>query len=153
MKRLKNIDALERFTQAKDASISRIIWIAANIESNQLEDIVSDMDESDFTRCFPWITISEPKFKDHFDDKKRLCGLIIDHDKYGLLAAVDFPQCDNFVFKNGKPISWSCNPGICRIGYVYAEDREGLLKEIEKYADEIFIEYQIEFKKKNSKNN
>ena len=145
---MKNRDAVERFDQAYGAKIEKLYWVAGSLEDRELNDFINEMEEKDFEECFPEIFKSE-HYQQYQDDDELLQALV-DFNKFGLLAYVLFPECKNFTFKEGreKPVSWSSSAGVCRVAFCYGENREELLKSIEKKSKEIFQEYVQEHKSK-----
>ena len=147
LKYMTNVEAVERFDQAHGTKIDKLFWIAGSLgSSNDLKDLLEDMSDKDFKRCFPEIYKSE-YFKEYREDQQ-LEEALVDFSKFGLLAEVHVPEASNFKYKDGKPVSWSVHGGICQVEYVYAENLEELMTEIEKVSEKVFREHVKEDKKK-----
>lgn len=144
---MTNREAVNRFEQAYDAKIEKLYWIAGSLDNHDLRSIIEDdMSEKDFEKCFPKIFNSE-YYKQYRDDNEILQAFV-DFNYFGLFAEVYVPKCENFSFKNGKPVSWSSSGGISRIEYVYAENLEDLMKEIELSGKKVFDDCVKSEKKK-----
>ena len=142
--------AAERFSDMYGATVSKLVWIAADPDSRDLKDMLQDdMDDKDFKECFPDIVASK-----HFDSyKKDLLSAMVDFDKYGLLAEVHYAEPSNFRYdKKGNPVSWSSSGGISRIGFAYADSLDGLVDAIEKQGEKIFNEHVRKDKAKKKSN-
>ena len=50
-----NKEALERIEQAHGAKIEKMFWIAGSLDSSDLRDLIEEMDDKAFKKCFPEI--------------------------------------------------------------------------------------------------
>lgn len=138
---MKNIEAVERFDQA-GAKIDELFWIAGSISSNNddLESFMEGLRDKDWEEAFPDIYNSE-SFQEYLDNNE-VRQALIDFNKFGLIAEIHIPECDNFRYSdNGKPASWSVHEGKCRVKYVYAETLEELIEEIERISEGVFQKF------------
>ena len=144
---MTNFEAVERFDQAHGAKIERLFWIAGSMGNSDFKDLIEDMEDKDWQKLFPEIHKSE-YFQEYLDDDEALQALV-DFRKFGLIAEIHLPECDNFRYEDDKPVSWSVHGGICRIEYVYAETLEDLMSEVEKASEKVFQEYLNKDRKAN----
>jgi len=145
---MTNFEAVERFDQAHGAKIERLFWIAGSMDNSDFKDLIEEMEDKDWQKLFPEIHKSE-YFQEYLDDDEALQALV-DFRKFGLIAEIHLPECDNFRYKKDKPVSWSVHGGICRIEYVYAETLEDLMREVEKASEKVFQEYVAKDRKANN---
>lgn len=139
---MTTFEAVERFNQAHGAKIDKLFWIAGSLDSSDLRELLEDMTDNDLKKCFP--EIYESEYYKEYRKNDELRQALVDFRKFGLLAELHIPKADNFRYKDGKPVSWSVHGGICSIEYVYAEDLENLMNEIEKVSEKVF---QVHVKK------
>ncbi len=143
---MTNYEAVERFDQSHGVKMEKMFWIAGSLGSSDFKDLLDEMDDKDFKKCFPEIYKSE-YFGEYRQDEE-LVKALVDFKKFGLLTEIHIPEADNFRYKDGNPVSWSVHQGICRVEYVYAETLEQLMDEIEKSAEKVFQEHVKKDKKK-----
>ena len=140
---MTNFEAFGRFGEAHGTKIDKLFWIAGSIKNNDLKDLLDSITEKEYKNLFPDIFESKD-LKSYFKDclyADDTIQALIDLWKFGLIAKIHIPKCDNFVYKDDKPVSWSVHDGISRIAYVYAETLEELINEIEKKSKEVFQQY------------
>lgn len=129
---MTNKQAVERFEQAYSAKIEKMFWIAGALDNSDLTELIEDMDDEAFKKCFPEIASS--KYYEDYRKDGELLQALCEKNKFGLVAEILIPIADNFSYdKKGKPTRWSTG-GSSRIDYVYAETLALLMKEIEKSA-------------------
>lgn len=146
---MTNKEALERFDQAHDARIEKMFWIAGSLQNRDLKDMIEEMDDKAFKRCFPEIA-SSPYFEEYKNDDD-LMQAMVDKNKFGIIAEILIPIARAFNYdKKGSPTSWTTS-GSFRPDYVYAETLEGLMGEIEKLAGVHFKTFLDDDKKKMKK--
>lgn len=143
---MDNFQAVERFDQAGGARIEKLFWIAASMEVSDLKDMLHEMDERDFKMNFPQL-VKLNHYKECREDEE-LMQLLVDARLFGFLAEVLVPACDNFGYKNGKPVRWQVHSGVCRLIHIYAETQEELLSKIEKEQNKLFAQWVAKDKKK-----
>jgi len=145
-----NKEAVERLEQAHGAKIEKMFWIAGSLENSDLRDLIEEMDDKAFKKCFPEIANS-PYLEEYRNDNEHVQALV-DYDKFGLVAEILIPIAKDFIYdKNGKPVSWSSSGGHCRVDYVYGETLDLLLAEMEKSGETHFKDFLKDDKKKLSK--
>lgn len=145
-----NKEAVERLEQSHDVRIEKMFWIAASLENSDLKDLLEEMDDKAFKKCFP--EISQSKHLEEYRNDNELLQALIDYDKFGLVAEIHIPIAKDFTYdEKGKPSSWSSSAGHCRVDYVYAETLDLLLAEMEKSGENHFKEFVKEDKRKLSK--
>jgi hypothetical protein len=145
-----NKEAVERLQQSHDVRIEKMFWIAASLENSDLKDLIEEMDDEDFKKCFP--DIAQSKHLEEYRNDDELLQALVDYDKFGLVAEIHIPIAKDFSYdEKGKPISWSSSFGHCRVDYVYAETLDLLLSEMEKSGDSHFRDFVKDGKKKLSK--
>lgn len=146
---MKNRKALDRFEQASNAKIEKLFWIAGSLENSDLHSLLDDLDDDQWEKLFPEIYNS--KFFEANKNSADNFGLV-DFLKFGFIAEVTIPLCDNFRYGKNKttPESWSTGY-VSHICYVYAETPEQLLKLIEAEAKFWFKEDIKNFKSKGGK--
>lgn len=141
---MNNLKAAKLFhNDMHSARIEQLFWLAGSMESSDLKDLIADMDDDDFQKCFPEIQLPYCE-----DDTTRRMELLSDANKYGLLAQVYVPEAYNFSYDGEGLKSWSLRLGICNIAYVYAETLADLLVGIEKATADIFQRYVEKDKRK-----
>lgn len=147
-----NREYCDKFDQLNGTQIDKLFWIAGSIENSDLEDFLQDeMDNNDWNQLFPQLGPAENEgFNDYLEDKE-LVQLLIEYEKYGLIAQITIPECYNFRYKEGKLTGWSCHPGIRRIKYIYAETIPELYSEIERVQAAVFEEFKENDEQKQSK--
>lgn len=143
---MTNIEAVERFEQSHSTKIETMFWIAGSIGNSEFKDFLEEMDDDSFKVCFPEIFNSD--YYNDYKDNNELGQALVDYGKFGLLAEIHIPKCDNFKYQERKLIGWSVHEGNCRVEYVYAETLELLMGEIEKTSESVFQEYLKKDKKK-----
>lgn len=136
---MTNREAVERLGQSHNARIEKLFWIASQMEESDLKDFLEYLTDKEWKELFPEIK-QDKYFKEYLDNEDYL-QLLCDYDKFGLLAEINIPECDNFQYKNGKPVSWSVHSGCCRIIYAYGETLEELVQQIEKKSQKMFKKY------------
>lgn len=138
---MNNIEAVDRFDQTSGVKIAKLFWIAGSLENSDLNEMLEEMEDDDFKKCFPEIFNSN-NYEEYHNEGEFIQALI-NFNKFGLLAEIHLPECKNFKFENGKdhPVSWNVHKGICRIEYCYAETLEDLMSEIEKTSEKVFKHY------------
>ncbi|MFO0359259.1 MAG: hypothetical protein ACK50N_02065 [Flavobacteriales bacterium] len=136
---MKHTEALERFQQAHNASISKLFWIAGSFQESDLRDFIEEMSEDQFKSCFP--RIANSKYYQEYRDDGELLEAMVDSTYLGLLAEVLIPEATDFQFEKGtrEPVSWSKGI-VSRIVICYGDNLESLLKSIEKKAEAYFQE-------------
>jgi hypothetical protein len=145
-----NKEAVERLEQAHGAKIEKMFWIAGSLENSDLRDLIEEMDDKAFKKCFP--EIANSKHLQEYRNDNELLQALVDYDKYGLVAEIHIPIAKEFSYdKKGKPVSWSSSGGHCRVDYVYAETLDLLLAEMEKSGETHFKDFLKDDKKKLSK--
>ncbi len=144
-----NTEALKRFEKLYDVRIDQLFWIAGvSLHNDELESLLSFLRKKHWERLFPEIYRSK-FFEEIYEEKEDLINVLTDFEKYGFLAKVLVPQCQDFRYtKDGEPKGWMICGFVCRVEYVYAETTELLLEEIEKVSSEVFKEYVEKDKKK-----
>ena len=69
-----NKEALERIEQAHGAKIDKMFWIAGSLESRDLKDLIEEMDDKAFKKCFP--TLADcPYLEEYRNDDEILQAL------------------------------------------------------------------------------
>jgi len=136
---MTNVEAVNRFSQAHGAKIENLFWIAGAMENDDFKQLIDDLGESHWASLFPDI-YNSGSFQEYVTDEDVL-QMLLDFNKYGLIAEILLPTCDNFKYDGDKPVSWSVKHWNCRVAYVYAETMEELLTEIEIVAETTFQEY------------
>lgn len=143
---MKNSEIADIFEEAGEVKISKLYWLAATDMDSDVEDLLQEMHEDDFKKCFPDIAADE-ELKDYIDEE-RLCDALRDYKKYGFLAEVKYPECSDFKFKKGEITNYRVSGGISRRGHVYAETTEDLRAAIVSEQKLIFNEWVEKAKKK-----
>jgi len=136
---------MDRIDQCHCANIEKIYWIVASFENSDLKEILCEMSEKEFDKCFPGILTS----KSHYlcrNDQDEIMQVLSDYNFHGLFAVIHHPEHNHFTFKDDKFQSCSISMGICRVGYVYAETLDELLTKIEDQSEEMFQGWIEEFK-------
>jgi hypothetical protein len=145
-----NKEALERLEQAHGAKIEKMFWIAGSLENSDLIDLIEEMDDKAFKKCFP--TLADCPYLEEYRNDDEILQALVDKDLFGLVAEILIPIAKDFSYdKDGKVSSWSSSGGHCRVDYVYAETLDLLLSEIEKSGEKHFKKFLKEDKKKLSK--
>ena len=145
---MKNLNVAEKLELAYNTSISKLFWIGASIDNDDLEEILQefyDNDKESFEKYFPEL-IGDEFFEDYLTND-RLKTYLYEYDRLGFLAEILVPAPLNISFKENKPISWSTG-GTYRVGYCYGETPAILLRNIQKKATQIFNECVKAAKKK-----
>lgn len=118
--------------------IAKLFWIAAQMDNEDLKELLEEMYDEDWEKLFPEIYNSD-SYQEYVDDEEFMQALI-DYEKIGFLAEIHIPKRENFTFsKDGKPRSWSSYDGVCRVKHVYAETIDLLVAEIEREDNELFL--------------
>jgi hypothetical protein len=145
-----NKEAVERLEQAHGAKIEKMFWIAGSLDNSDLRDLIEEMDDKAFKKCFP--EIANSPYLEKYRNDNELIQALVDNDKFGLVAEILIPIAKDFSYdKKGKPVSWSSSGGHCRVDYVYAETLDLLLAEMEKSGETHFKDFLKDDKKKLSK--
>jgi len=131
-----NKESVERFEQAHAAKIVSLFWIAGSLEESGLKEMLDEVSNDDFERMFPDVYNGGISAEYHAGEE--LLQGLIDYNKFGFIAEVNFPKCDEFRFENNRPVSWSVHDGVCSVKHVYAETTEELLQEIELQGERHF---------------
>lgn len=153
MKKNYNNSVAERLEQAHGAQIDILFWIAASIESQELESFLEEeLDDNNWKELFPELYENE-SFEEYREDRE-LLTMLTENEKLGFIAKVTIPRCYNFRYKGKELLGYSTNPGHRRIRYVYADSQEELITVIEIIADEVFEDYkQIDLAEKSKAEN
>lgn len=147
-----NNSVLERIEQAHDAQIEKLFWIAASIESHDLQSFIEELESNVWKELFPELFASN--YFEEFQEDGELVTMLIESDKLGFIAEVTIPNCYDFIYDGEELKGYSSHPGRRRIRYVYAESLEELITAIEIVADEVFEDYKaIDLKEKSKQNN
>jgi hypothetical protein len=109
--------------------INRLVWIAGQLDSNTLTDLLDDMEPEDIEDCFPGFDLSN-----YDGDSKELKEYISSESKPGFLAECYFQHQYGFHFPEGSktPTSWSSSRGVSTIYWVYAESFPELIRKMTK---------------------
>jgi hypothetical protein len=141
---MTNKEAINRFSQCHGAEIEKLFWIAGSLENSDFKEVIEEMDDDDFKKCFP-----EIENTDVYREDDELTQALADNDYFGLLAVVHIPEASRFSYnEKGAPQGWSVSYGICRIHYAYAESLEALMAKIEEVAE---IQFQKDVAKDKKK--
>lgn len=135
----------QRLLQAHGARIEKLIWIAASIESSELNDFLYDqVDEDTWDKLFP--DVPRPLEEECFDRSNYRFALVEAlgcYKKLGFLAEVYHPV-HTIRVENGAAVSSSYSTGHNYVSTVYSETLMGLIEQIEISAEE---QYQYDFKR------
>lgn len=142
---MNHLETLERFGQTHCSTIDKLIWIAGALESEQLHDLLENLDWKVWEQLFPK-TLTRKEWKKAVKANE-LVHALIHFRRLGLVAEIHCPQLSKFRFEEGKPKAWQVNRGISSIYYVYAETLEDLLTKIEERSEAHF-QSEVEFQKK-----
>ena len=145
---MTNKKAVERFDGYTHGTfINKLFWIAGSFDNSDFKEFLEEIGDNGWEGCLPEIRNSE--FYKSYQEDNEMGQALIDHGKFGLIAELYHPECSDFKYDDkGKVRSCQVSRGCCRISYVYAENMEDLMAEIEKSADKIYQEYITKDKKK-----
>jgi hypothetical protein len=140
--------ALETIEQAHGTVVLSIFYIAAQIESKSLMDLLIDMEEEDFLSLFPEIKESNIYQVDQLTEED-IQEFLFDSNKLGFIAITNHPIHSKFTFKpDGEFESCSYSRGACYQSYVYGETIDELINNVEKSAEK-FWQYDLDKAKDN----
>ena len=143
----KDNNAVDRFDQANSAQIGKMFWIAGSLEYGDIEEFLDDMGDNGWKDCFPELRESEA-FTNYQEDNE-LTQMLIDNDKFGIIAEVTYPTAYDFSYDGEDNVTGaSLSMGRRHIRYAYGETLEELLTIIEKYGEE---EYESDKKQDKAK--
>lgn len=129
-----------------------IIGLAQDSEAlhNMLSNLMMSSDQkAELDKVFPGFT---DEFDDYADiEPELLAEVLVNTGRLGYLAEFHIPECDNFRFDHGKPVSWAVHNGICLIEHAYADTLDALLDVIEARVKAEFGEMVANSKKKTAK--
>lgn len=131
-----------------EVKIDKLFWIALSEDNSDLKDLLENIPEKDWAILIPEV-YNDKQFKVFFKEDE-LIDLLKDKDKFGFIAEIHVPVCDNFSFIKGKPTSWSSSFGRCQVRYAYGEDRASLFDSIRLQVDAAFA-YFVEKAKRPKK--
>lgn len=135
--------------QARGTVVSSIFYIATQIESKQLMDLLIEMEKDDFVQLFPEIKKSNIFEVDQLTEDD-ITEFLFDYNKLGFLAITNHPIHSNFTFKqDGEFESCSYSRGASYESYVYAETIDELLEKIEAKAEQ-WYNYDLSKHKKDN---
>ena len=115
-------------------TIENLIHIASMSCSDSAISAINDMDFGDFHSIIPSITKKE---YDTYDNK---IEILIDHDKWGFIAACAFNVPKNFSFREDGRFQSCFNSCSFYLFYVYAESMDDLLDKVIKKDNNMFKE-------------
>jgi hypothetical protein len=143
----KNVfDFLEQ--EAYYASIDKLIWIAAQYQSSEFHDIMTEFE--DYEELFPFLDDED------FDSDDRHCESIVeklfDNNKIGFLAVIYIPIPEDITFKtDGSISSYSSSMGYCCSACVYGDTLDELMTNVKNKSKALFDPYIANARKKLSK--
>lgn len=130
---MKNSDYVNRFNQA-GIIIHRMFWIAGSYESDDLKEMIMDIDIEDYEKIIPNVDIES--LESYLEDEIPV-QIFADNNLWGFIAETRYPRPYDFVYdKKGRLLGNSVSKGIQTVDYVYGETIEELYVNIEKAAKE-----------------
>lgn len=114
-------------------TIEKLVHIASMGQNWEVEDILGDMEYSDFVRIIPSLTAVE---FDSYDDTRY--DLLYDYDKFGFLAKCYFNVPTNISFREDGSCKSYFSSNSYRELYLYGDTMEELLDHALKIEKELF---------------
>lgn len=119
--------------------INKLFWIAAQMENDDLNDLIGDLNEDQWFDLLP--DLRNSKFFLEYFNEGNMKEMLFENGKFGFIAKVNHPNCTDFKFnKNGEFSSCSIEGWRCRISYVYAETIDELTNKIKEVSEKLFQE-------------
>lgn len=142
---MTNKKYVDRFEQA-GIIIHKMFWIAGSYESEDLKEMLMEIDGGAYERLIPDFNIES--LESYLDDETPV-QLFADNDLWGFIAETRYPNRYDFKYnKKGEVFGYSILQGVQTIDYVYGETIEELCKSIEKKAEENYRRCLVKDQKK-----
>lgn len=126
---MTNKEAVFRLQEIDDPLLENLIWIAAHSPGridNFFKKAGPDFVKQYFPKCV------NQRFFSHWRQE------LYDLGEYGVLAEFRIPELSNFRFENGEPVSWSRNWFQVTPVFIYGQDLEDVILQIERIWKERF---------------
>ena len=144
---MTNKNYVDKFEQA-GIIIHKMFWIAGSYESDDLKDMLMEIEVRDYEKLIPGVNIESI---DGYLEDEIPVQIFADHDLWGFVAETRYPKrCDFKYNGKGEVISGQILQWSQMIDYVYGETLEELCSNIEKVAEENYQHCLLKDKKKHA---
>ena len=144
---MTNKNYVDKFEQA-GIIIHKMFWIAGSYESDDLKDMLMEIEVRDYEKLIPGVNIES--LEGYLEDEIPV-QIFADHDLWGLIVETRYPNQYDFKFdEKGEVLGNAVSSAIQTIDYVYGETLEELCSNIEKIAEENYQHCLLKDKKKHA---